>query len=128
MQMGHPLSIDPLTDKPKINFVLSSGVRSREKFRQIRKMKLWTKRARRIIAMGGQITHKPRNFVNRIDDIWMKSLYNDNAHRVHVPVGRPHEERGRREVALGLRPQVNIDVKEQDPKTGEEGSIAIASE
>ena len=37
--------------------------------------------------MGGQITHKPRNFVNRIDDIWVKSLYNGHAHRVHVPVG-----------------------------------------
>ena len=24
--MGQPLSIDPLTDKPKINFVVSSGV------------------------------------------------------------------------------------------------------
>ena len=34
-------------------------------------------RVARIVAMGGQITHKPRNFVNRIDDIWVKSLYNE---------------------------------------------------
>ena len=37
----------------------------------------WQKAPKRYVAMGGQITHKPRNFVNRIDDIWVRSLYND---------------------------------------------------
>ncbi len=27
--------------------------------------------------LGGQITHKPRNFVTRIDDVWVQSLYNE---------------------------------------------------
>ena len=73
---GKPLSIDPLTDKPKINFVVSSGVVEGE-IPTDPEHDLWKNRARRFVAMGGQITHKPRNFVNRIDDIWVKSLYND---------------------------------------------------
>ncbi len=119
---GTPLSIDPLTDKPKVNFVLSSGVIEGE-ISADPENEMWTKRARRIIAMGGQITHKPRNFVNRIDDMWMKSVYNDT----HVAFMFQWDDRTK-SVAEGKLPwpptSVNIDVKEQDPKTGEEGSIA----
>jgi mono/diheme cytochrome c family protein len=120
---GTPLSIDLLTDKPKVNFVLSSGLIEGE-ISADPENEMWTKRARRIIAMGGQITHKPRNFVNRIDDMWMKSVYNDT----HIAFMFQWDDRTK-SVAEGKLPwpptSVNIDVKEQDPKTGEEGSIAM---
>ena len=119
---GTPLAIDPQADKPKINFVVSSGVVEGE-IPADPENELWTKRARRYIAMGGQITHKPRNFVNRIDDIWVKSLYNDQ----HVVFMFQWDDRTK-SVAEGKLPwaptSVNVEVKEQDPKTGEEGSIA----
>ncbi|PHX90393.1 MAG: hypothetical protein CK534_05345 [Nitrospirae bacterium] len=119
---GKPLDIDPLADKPKINFVVSSGVVEGE-IPADPEHELWKNRARRYVAMGGQITHKPRNFVNRIDDIWVKSLYNDK----HVVFMFQWDDRTK-SVATGKLPwaptEVNIDVKEQDPKTGEEGSIA----
>ena len=119
---GKPLSIDPLTDKPKINFVVSSGVVEGE-IPTDPENDMWKNRARRFVAMGGQITHKPRNFVNRIDDIWVKSLYNDK----NIVFMFQWDDRTK-SVAEGKLPwvptQVNVDVKEQDPKTGEEGSIA----
>ncbi|MBA0914732.1 MAG: c-type cytochrome [Nitrospira sp.] len=120
---GKPLDIDPMADKPKINFVVSSGVVEGE-IPADPEHELWKNRARRYVAMGGQITHKPRNFVNRIDDIWVKSLYNDK----HVVFMFQWDDRTK-SVATGKLPwaptEVNIDVKEQDPKTGEEGSIAM---
>ena len=71
-----PRGIDPLTDKPKINFVIPSkfveGELPADEFDE-----RWKTVERRIVAIGGQITHKPRNFVNRIDDVWVQSLYND---------------------------------------------------
>ncbi len=119
---GTPLQIDPLADKPKINFVLPAGVVEGE-IPTDPENELWTKRVRRYVAMGGQITHKPRNFVNRIDDIWVKALYNDQ----HVVFMFQWDDRTK-SVAEGKLPwaptSVNVDVKEQDPKTGEEGSIA----
>ena len=73
--------------------------------------------------MGGQITHKPRNFVNRIDDIWVRSLYNNKS----IVYLLEWDDRTK-SVAEGKLPwgptQVNIDIKEQEPKTGESGSIA----
>ncbi len=71
-----PRGIDPLTDKPKINFVIPSVFVEGE-LPTDEHDERWKKVGRRIVAMGGQITHKPRNFVNRIDDIWVQSLYND---------------------------------------------------
>ncbi len=119
---GKPLAIDPQADKPKINFVVSSGMVEGE-IPADPEHELWKNRARRYIAMGGQITHKPRNFVNRIDDIWVKSLYNDK----NVVFMFQWDDRTK-SVAEGKLPwaptSVNVDVKEQDPKTGEEGSIA----
>ncbi len=119
---GKPLPIDPLTDKPKINFVVPAGIVEGE-IPADPEHELWKNRTPRYVAMGGQITHKPRNFVNRIDDIWVKSLYNDK----HVVFMFQWDDRTK-SVAEGKLPwaptEVNIDVKEQDPKTGEEGSIA----
>jgi mono/diheme cytochrome c family protein len=119
---GNPLPIDPLTDKPKINFVLPSDYVEGEIPADM-EHEAWQKAPKRYVAMGGQITHKPRNFVNRIDDIWVRSLYNDQ----HVVYLLEWDDRTK-SVAEGKLPwaptQVNLDIKEQDPKTGEEGSIA----
>ena len=119
---GKPLPIDPLTDKPKINFVLSSGVVEGE-ISADPENEMWQNEPARIVAMGGQITHKPRNFVNRIDDIWVKSALQRQACRFMFQ----WDDRTK-SVAEGKLPwpptQVNVDVKEQEPKTGEEGSIA----
>ena len=68
--LGNPLPIDPLTDKPKINFVIPSDLVEGEIPADI-EHEAWKKAPKRYVAMGGQITHKPRNFVNRIDDIWV---------------------------------------------------------
>jgi mono/diheme cytochrome c family protein len=119
---GNRLPIDPLTDKPKINFVLPSNPVEGEIPADMEN-EAWQTAPKRYVAMGGQITHKPRNFVNRIDDIWVRSLYNDQ----HVAYLLEWDDRTK-SVAEGELPweptQVNLEIKEQDPTTGEEGSIA----
>lgn len=76
LQKGQALAIDILTDKPKANFVVPSkyveGDLPTDELDE-----RWATAPRRWIALGGQITHKPRNFVNRIDDAWVQSMYND---------------------------------------------------
>jgi len=123
-QKGTPLAIDPLTDKPKINFVVPAVlVPEGGEISNDLENEMWKNAPRRYVAMGGQITHKPRNFVNRIDDIWVRALYNDKS----VVYLLEWDDRTK-SVAEGKLPwaptQVNLDIKEQDPKTGEEGSIA----
>jgi len=119
---GNPLPIDPLTDKPKINFVVPSDQVEGEIPAEI-EHEAWQKAPKRYVAMGGQITHKPRNFVNRIDDIWVRSLYNDKS--IVYLLEWDDRTKSVAEEKLPWAPtEVNIDVKEQDPKTGEEGSIA----
>ena len=113
---GNPLPIDPLTDKPKINFVVPSGFIEGE-IPADPNDKKWQKRERRIIGMGGQITHKPRNFVNRIDDLWVKSLYNKN----EIAFLFQWDDRSKSQVAPGVNV---VAVTEAPAKTGEEGSIA----
>lgn len=71
-----PLPIDPLTDKPKSNFVIPSKFVEGD-LPTDEQDERWQLIPRRWLAMGGQITHKPRNFVNRIDDMWVQALYND---------------------------------------------------
>lgn len=122
---GNPLEIDPLTDKPKVTFVMRSGPIEGE-IPADPENELWQKRERRIVALGGQITHKPRNFVNRLDDVWVKSIYNDK----NIAFLFQWEDRSK-SVAEGKRPfqptEVNLDeygIKEQPPKTGEPDSIA----
>ncbi len=124
---GEPLPIDPLTDKPKINFVLPSGLVQGE-IPDDPENELWKVRPRRYVALGGQITHKPRNFVTRIDDLWVKSIYNEES------VAFLFQWDDRSKSVMKEEPpfesyEVNLDVygvKEQEPKTGEEGSIAAA--
>jgi len=122
-----PLPIDPLTDKPKVNFVIPSAPIEGE-ISDDPANEMWQKQGRRIVAMGGQITHKPRNFVNRIDDIWVKSLYNEK--NVVYLLQWDDRTKSVAEGKLKWAPiQVNVEnfgVKEQAPKTGEEGSIASA--
>lgn len=122
-----PLPIDPLTDKPKVNFVIPSAPIEGE-ISDDPANEMWQKQGRRIVAMGGQITHKPRNFVNRIDDIWVKSLYNEK--NVVYLLQWDDRTKSLAEGKLKWAPvQVNVEnfgVKEQAPKTGEEGSIASA--
>jgi mono/diheme cytochrome c family protein len=122
---GEPLGIDPLTDKPKINFVIRSGPVEGD-ISDDPENEMWQKRERRIVLFGGQITHKPRNFVNRIDDVWVKSLYNDK----EIVFLFQWDDRSK-SVATEKLPfaptEVNLDqygIKEQAPKTGEPGSIA----
>lgn len=122
---GNPLGIDPLADKPKINFVVRSGPIEGE-IPADPENELWQKRERRFIAMGGQITHKPRNFVNRIDDLWVKSLYNDK--QIAYLIQWDDRSKSVATQKLPFEPtEVNLDtygIKEQPPKTGEPDSIA----
>jgi len=120
--LGNPLPIDPLTDKPKINFVIPSDMVEGE-IPEDMEAEAWQKAPKRYVAMGGQITHKPRNFVNRIDDIWVRSLYNDKS--IAYLVEWDDRTKSVAEGDLPWAPtEVNIDVKEQEPRTGEEDSIA----
>ena len=73
---SQPLPIDPLTDKPKSNFVIPSKFVEGD-LPADEHDERWNLIPRRWLAMGGQITHKPRNFVNRIDDMWVQALYNE---------------------------------------------------
>jgi mono/diheme cytochrome c family protein len=122
---GNALGIDPLTDKPKINFVIGSGPIEGE-IPDDPEHEIWKKRDRRIVLFGGQITHKPRNFVNRIDDVWVKSVYNDK--QIAFMFQWDDRTKSVAEKKLPFEPtQVNLDeygIKEQAPKTGEPDSIA----
>jgi mono/diheme cytochrome c family protein len=121
---GDPLDIDPLTDKPKVNFVIRSGP-VEGAISDDPENEMWQKRERRIVLFGGQITHKPRNFVNRIDDVWIKSVYND---KEIVFLFQWDDRTESKADKLPFQPtEVNLDaygIKEQPPKTGEPESIA----
>jgi DMSO reductase family type II enzyme heme b subunit len=119
---GKALPIDPLTDKPKINFVIPSDPVEGE-IPDDMENEAWKKAPKRYVAMGGQITHKPRNFVNRIDDIWVRSLYNDK-HIVYLVEWDDRTKSVAKEKLPWEPTEVNLDIKEQEPSTGEEGSIA----
>ncbi len=74
---GMALPIDPLTDKPRGKFVIPSKLIEGGDLPKDELDPRWAIAPRVWVAMGGQITHKPRNFVNRIDDVWVQSLYNE---------------------------------------------------
>ena len=125
---GEPLPIDPLTDKPKVKFVVLSSPIEGE-LPGDPNHELWQNRERRLVALGGQITHKPRNFVNRIDDVWVRSLYNDKEiafmfqwNDRSQSIATEEQEWDPTEVNLGDYGLVS----EQRPTTGEPGSIAAA--
>jgi DMSO reductase family type II enzyme heme b subunit len=110
------LEFDPQTDKPKINFVVPSGPIEGE-IPGDPNDKKWQQRPRRFIGMGGQITHKPRNFVNRLDDIWVRSIYNKN----EIAFMFQWDDRTKSEAAAGVAVKP---ITEAPPKTGEADSIA----
>jgi len=110
------LEFDPQTDKPKTFFVLPSGPIDGD-IPSDPTDKKWQDRVRRIIGMGGQITHKPRNFVNRIDDIWVRSLYNKN----EIAFLFQWDDRSKSEAAPGVNVAA---ITEAPPTTGEPDSIA----
>ena len=131
---GEPLPIDRLTDKPKIK-VVTPAVHIPGEIPSDPNDDMWKEPPGLeteecwpcYIPLGGQITHKPRNFVNRIDDIWVRSLYND------TEIGFMFQWNDRsKSVADGefdFEPyEVNLKdygvEKEQAPVTGEAGSIA----
>jgi len=124
---GEPLPIDPLTDKPKVKFVILSGAVDGE-IPDDPNHELWQKRERRIVLFGGQITHKPRNFVNRIDDVWVKSMYSEKEKQIAFLFQWDDRTNSKAEGKLPWAPtEVNVEahgVKEQAPKTGEAESIA----
>ena len=113
---GNPLPIDSQSDKPKINFVVPSGYIEGE-IPADPNDKQWQERARRMVGMGGQITHKPRNFVNRIDDIWVRSFYN----KKEIAFLFQWDDRSKSQVASGV---TVTPIEEAPPTTGEENSIA----
>jgi len=125
LSKGQPLPIDTMTDKPKSNFVIPSKYVKGE-LPTDEHDERWKIAPRRWIAMGGQITHKPRNFVNRIDDIWVQSMYNDT----HISFLFQWDDRTKsvQEGDVDWDPtEVNLadyGVEEQPPVTGEDGSIA----
>jgi len=73
---GNPLEIDRATNKPKVNPVISSQYVNGA-IPDNPEAKEWKNVPRRWVALGGQLAHKPRNFLTRIDDLWVRSLYND---------------------------------------------------
>ncbi len=77
LSTGKALPVDSLTDKPKANFVIPSKFAENGELPTDEHDERWKVAPRRWIALGGQITHKPRNFVNRIDDAWVQSMYNE---------------------------------------------------
>ncbi len=125
-QNGEPLAIDPLTDKPKSTFVIPSRPIEGE-IPEDPNDEQWLSASRRYLAMGGQITHKPRNFVNRIDDLWVRSIYNENEIAFMFQWNDRSKSLGPEESEIEPY-EVNLKeygVVEQLPSTGEEGSIAM---
>ena len=122
---GNPLPIDPLADKPKISFVVPSNpivgaIPEDPNDEQ------WLAASRRYIALGGQITHKPRNFVNRLDDLWVRSVYNEKEIAFLFQWNDRSKSLGPEETDFEPY-EVNLKdygLVEQAPVTGEEGSIA----
>ncbi len=68
--------IDPLTMKPNNDFVVRSKFAEGDLPTDPNDPK-WQDMAPNYVGLGGQITHKPRNFVRLVDDVWVRSLYND---------------------------------------------------
>src|SRR5712692_2563905 len=110
------LQMDPQTAKPKTNFVVPSAPIEGE-IPADPNDKKWQDRPRRIIGMGGQITHKPRNFVNRIDDLWIQSMYNKN----EIAFLFRWDDRTKSQVEPGV---TVVPIEEAPPVAGEANSIA----
>lgn len=72
---GSPYPIDPLADKPVSKFVVVSDFVEGE-IPTDPDDPMWQNIERQYIGFGGQITHKPRNFVRLVEDVFVRSMYN----------------------------------------------------
>lgn len=71
-----PMKIDPLTQKPLIDFVVRSTYLEGELPTDPSDEK-WNRAVTTYVGLAGQIIHKPRNFVRLVDEAWVRSVYND---------------------------------------------------
>lgn len=67
--------IDPLTAHPAIKVVVRSSNIEGD-IPNNPEDPIWQKVAPQYIGLAGQIIHKPRNFVQLIDEVWVKSIFN----------------------------------------------------
>lgn len=67
--------IDPLTDHPALSFVVKSSFIKGD-IPNNPDDPIWKNIESHYIGLAGQITHKPRNFVRLVDDVWVKSVFN----------------------------------------------------
>ena len=70
------VKIDPLAVKPAINFVVGSHY-AQEPLPTATDDPKWGEQEPHFVGLGGQITRKPQNFNRRIENVWVKSIYND---------------------------------------------------
>lgn len=69
--------IDPLSDHPTLRVVIDSDKVEGE-ISSDPDDEMWQNQPNAYIGLAGQIIHKPRNFVRLVDEIWVRSLYNEN--------------------------------------------------
>lgn len=68
--------IDPLTAHPAMQVVVRSRIIEGE-IPSNPEDPIWKDAAPQYIGLAGQIIHKPRNFVRLVDEVWVKSIFND---------------------------------------------------
>ncbi len=68
--------IDPITDHPALKVVVESD-RVEGEIPVNPDDEIWQNQSNTYIGLAGQIMHKPRNFVRLVDEVWVRSLYND---------------------------------------------------
>lgn len=75
-QDGKPLDINVMTMFPKINFVVTAK-HTEDAVPDTADDEKWDGQKNQFIGLGGQITRKPQNFNRRIDNLWVKTMYNN---------------------------------------------------
>ncbi|MEW6324177.1 MAG: c-type cytochrome [Nitrospirota bacterium] len=70
------IQMDPLTNKPKIYFVIGS-LYTKDPLPTATDDPKWNEQLPYFVGLGGQITRRPQNFNRRIENVWVKSIYND---------------------------------------------------
>ncbi|HSG05147.1 MAG TPA: hypothetical protein VLB09_01995, partial [Nitrospiria bacterium] len=71
------VKIDPGTDHPALNVVIESDKIEGE-IPSDPDDEIWQNQKNLYIGLAGQIMHKPRNFVRLVDEVWVRSIYNEN--------------------------------------------------
>ena len=123
MPDGNPLPIDPLTDKPKINFVVPSDPVEGE-IPVDMENEAWQK-APKTLCRDGRTDHAQAAQLRQPDRRHLGAFACTTTKCIVYLLEWDDRTKSVAEGKLPWAPtQVNIDIKEQDPKTGEEGSIA----